>query len=99
MSKNSYCPLCGEDLDHEPFCSSCGDVSGDKLEAYDLHEYNYYIEKQMRIFGEVIREPVNYLVEPEPVTVYNSGCEMAEWYFANGDILSMKIDDVYRGER
>ncbi len=76
--KNSYCPICAEDLNHEPFCSSCGDVSGDKLEAYDLHEYNYYIEKQMRIFGKVIREPVNSLIEPEPIKVYNAGNETAE---------------------
>jgi hypothetical protein len=92
--KKSYCPICAEDLNYEPFCSSCGDVSGAKLDEYDLHEYNYYIEKQMKIFGEIIREPVNSLIEPEPIRAYDAGNKVHEWCFANGDMLSMKDSEV-----
>ena len=57
----SYCPIYAENIGYEPFCSSCGDVTGDELESYDLHNREYYIEKQIRIFGKIIREPVNYI--------------------------------------
>jgi len=58
---NTYCPICAEYINDEPFCSSCGDVSGSKSEEYKLHERDYYIQKQIRCFGKVLIEPKNYL--------------------------------------
>jgi len=58
---DSYCPICAENIGDEPFCSFCGDVSGCKQEEYKLHEKDYYIQKQIEIFGKVIAEPINYL--------------------------------------
>jgi len=58
---DSYCPICAENIGDEPFCSSCGDVSGAKVGEYSLHERDYYIQKQIRVFGKVEIEPVNYL--------------------------------------
>lgn len=63
--KKYYCPLCGEELD-DPICSSCGDVSGCHYpKAYELHGYEYYIQKQIEVCGEVITKPVNYLGKDE----------------------------------
>jgi len=58
---DSYCPICAENIGDEPFCSSCGDVSGAEVGEYSLHERDYYIQKQLKVFGEVYVEPVNYL--------------------------------------
>ena len=60
---DSYCPICAENISDEPFCSSCGDVSGAEVGEYSLHERDYYIQKQIRVFGKVEIEPVNYLKE------------------------------------
>ena len=61
ITTDSYCPICAENIGDEPFCSSCGDVSGAKVGEYSLHERDYYIQKQIRVFGKVEIEPVNYL--------------------------------------
>lgn len=53
----SYCPICGKYIGYEPFCSDCGDVSGCSHEEYRLHDRQYYIEKQIKIFDKVIVEP------------------------------------------
>jgi len=60
---NTYCPICAENIDNEPFCFSCGEISGSKSEEYKLHERDYYIKKQIKIFGKIIVEPKNYLKE------------------------------------
>lgn len=58
---DNYCPICAEWIRDEPFCSSCGEVAGSEPEAYKLHTRDYYIEKQIKMFGKVIVEPVNFL--------------------------------------
>lgn len=58
---NNYCPICAENIEDEPFCSSCGDVSGYKPEEYELHTKFYYLRKQIELFGNVIVKPMNYL--------------------------------------
>ena len=60
---DSYCPICAENIGNEPFCSSCGDVSGAEAGEYSLHERDYYIDKQIKLFGKVLIKPVNYLKE------------------------------------
>jgi len=58
---DSYCPICAENIGSEPFCSSCGDVSGNKREDYRLHKKQWYEEKQIRIFGKIVVEVKNDL--------------------------------------
>jgi len=60
ITTDSYCPICAKNIGDEPFCSSCGDVSGAEVGEYSLHERDYYIQKQLKVFGKVYVEPVNY---------------------------------------
>ncbi len=54
---NAYCPICAESLYCDPICSTCGDVSGADRDEYRLHSKDYYIEKQIKMFGKVVKEP------------------------------------------